>query len=235
MGIIRRLGDTCAPQVRSAEGMLSLIKEFQLIPFFSGPIAGYSVEEHTPPEMWFTDECLGPWDWKIDCVQSGDIAYGKFLCGGKAAFATVDAFRELINWRRSLPKYSPTPDQKIILDYMEEHGSITVPEVRRLLGITKSAADALLGKIQMQTRIITGDIERVYRGPDLRYNVWQRSSFCSPEALFEDMDFPFPGFKPRTLRSSLTPAESLGFLIDTIRKACGDVPDKAIMKVLGGV
>ena len=85
----------------------------------------------------------------------------------------------------------------------------------------------------MQSRIITGDITRVYRGMDLRYSGWQRSSFCTPEALFEELDFPFPGFQPRTLRSSLTPDESLEFLKDTVRKVCGDVPDKVLMKMLG--
>ena len=34
---------------------------------------------------------------------------------------------------------------------------------------------------------------------------------CDPEALFEDLDF----------------------LKETIRKACGDVPDKTLMKILG--
>ena len=233
MPINRTSGEIRTPAVLSAEGMLSLIKEYQLIPFFVNPIPGYSVEEHTPPDLWFTEDNLGPWDWKIECVRSGDIAYGKFLFGGKAAFATVDVYREIMNWRRSLPKYKPTPDQQKVLDYLEEQGSITVPEVRRLMGVTKSAADALLARIQMQSRIITGDITRVYRGMDLRYNGWQRSSFCTPEALFEELDFPFPGFQPRTLRSSLNPDESLEFLKDTVRKVCGDVPDKVLMKMLG--
>ena len=233
MPINRTPGEIRTPAVLSAEGMLSLIKEYQLIPFFVNPIPGYSVEEHTPSDMWFTEDNLGPWDWKIECVRSGDIAYGKFLFGGKAAFATVDVYREIMNWRRSLPKYKPTPDQQKVLDYLEEQGSITVPEVRKLMGVTKSAADALLARIQMQSRIITGDITRVYRGMDLRYNGWQRSSFCTPEALFEELDFPFPGFQPRTLRSSLTPDESLEFLKETVRKVCGDVPDKVLMKMLG--
>ena len=233
MPINRTPGEIRTPAVLSAEGMLSLIKEYQLIPFFVNPIPGYSVEEHTPSEMWFTEDNLGPWDWKIECVRSGDIAYGKFLFGGKAAFATVDVYREIMNWRRSLPKYKPTQDQQKVLDYLEDQGSITVPEVRKLMGVTKSAADALLARIQMQSRIITGDITRVYRGMDLRYNGWQRSSFCTPEALFEEMDFPFPGFQPRTLRSSLTPDESLEFLKETVRKVCGDVPDKVLMKMLG--
>ncbi len=232
MPIHRTEGEIRKPAVLNQEGMLSLIKEYRLIPFFVNPIPGYSIEEHTPSEFWFTEEDLGPWDWKIECVRSGDIAYGKFLCGGKAAFATVDVYREIINWRRSLPRYKPTPDQQKVLDYVEEHGSISVSEVRRLMGMKKAAADSLLGKLQMQTRILTGDITRVYRGADLTYSGWQRSSFCAPEALFEEMDFPFPGFRPRTLRSSLTPAESLDFLKDVIRKPCGDVPDKVLMKIL---
>lgn len=233
MSIDRAQREVRTPVVRDQEGMLSLIQEFQLVPFFVNIIPGYSIEEHTPPELWFTDENLGPWDWKIDCIQSGDVAYGKFLYGGKAAFATIDVFREIINWRRSLPKYKPSPDQKKVLDYIEEHGSVSVSDVRQLMGLKKAAADALLAKIQMQTRIITGDIARVYRGADLRYNGWQRSSFCTPEALFEEMDFPFPGYKPRTLKSSLTPAQSLEYLKDTVRNVCGDVPDKVLMKILG--
>ena len=146
--VIRRIyRDVRTPVVSSAEGMLNLIHEYQLIPFFTNLVPGFSIEEHTPPELWFTEESLGPWDWKIDCIQDGDIAYGKFLFGGKAAFATVDVYRELMNWRRSLPKYRPTADQQKVLDYMEGQGSISVPEVRKLMGITKSAADALLAKI----------------------------------------------------------------------------------------
>lgn len=233
MSIVRTFGEVRTPVVRDPEGMQSLIREFRLIPFFVSPVPGYSVQEHTPQDLWFSEENLGPWDWKIECVRSGDIAYGKFLCGGKASFATVDVYRELINWRRSLPKYQPSADQRKVLDYLEEHGSISVPEVRKLMGVTKSAADALLSKIQMQTRLVIGDITRVYRGADLKYSGWQRSSFCTPEALFEEIDFPFPGYKPRTLKSSLTPAESLEFLKETIRKVCGDIPDGVIMKVLG--
>ena len=226
-------GEVCSPAVKDQEGMLRLIKKYRLIPFFVNPVPGFSIKEHTPSDLWFTEEHLGPWDWKIECVQSGDIAYGKFLYGGKAAFATVDVYREIINWRRAQTKYQPSSEQMKVLEYLDQHGTVSVPEVRKLLGMKKSGADALLAKLQMQTRIITGDITRVYRGADLKYSGWQRSSFCTPEALFEEMDFPFPGYKPRTLKSSLTPAESLEYLKETITNVCGDVPDKVLMKVLG--
>ncbi len=232
MSIVSHSGTIMTPQVVSPESMYELIREYGVLPFFENPIAGFSVADHTAPEHWFTEDNLGPWDWKIHCVQSGDIAYGKFLWGGKAAFATVDVYRELMNWRRAQKKYRPTADQEKVLAYMHENGSISITEVRKLLGVKKSAADALMAKLQQQTRVVTGDIQRVYRGSDLHYSGWQRSSFCSPEALFEDLDFPFQGFRPRTLQSRLTPEESLAFVMDQVRSHAGDVPEKLLQKML---
>jgi hypothetical protein len=201
--------------VVSEETMLSAIEALGIVPFFENPIPGYSIEEMTPKENWFDGQenlCLTPWDWKIGCVQSGGIAYGKFLWGGKAAFATVEWYAELMNWRRSLPAARPTEDQQRVLDYLEEHGSIGIKEIRALLGIKKSAADALMTRLQMQCRVVTGDITRVYRGPDLHYNGWQVSSFCTPESLFCADALPGPGGFPfgevRTLNVSHSPEES---------------------------
>lgn len=219
--------------IKSWETMHRFILDMGIVPFFHNPIPGFSIEEHTAPEFWFTEESLGPWDWKIECVQSGDIAYGKFLWGGKAAFATVDVYRELMNWRRSQAKYRPTKEQQKVLDFMEENGSISITEVRQILGVKKGPADAQMAKLQMQTRVITGDITRVYRGEDLHYSGWQRCSFCSPEALFDQADFPFPGFQPRTMTSELTPAESLDFLKEKVRSFVGcEVPKSLLVKLL---
>ena len=212
--------------------MHALIMEYGIIPFFENPISGFSVEEHTPPEHWFTDESLGPWDWKIHCVQSGEVAYGKFLWGGKAAFATAEVYRELMNWRRAQPKYQPTPDQQKVLDFVAENGSVSIAEVRKLLGVKKSAADAVIARLMQQTRLVTGDIRRVYRGADLHYAGWQRSSFCAPESLFEELDFPFPGFVPRSMCSTRTPEESLAFVEDIVRTHAGDIPRKLMDKML---
>lgn len=224
---------TFDPVVRDAESMQKLILEYGIIPFFENPIPGFSIEEHTLPEYWFTEDNLGPWDWKIPCIQSGQIAYGKFLWGGKAAFARIDIYRELMNWRRSLPRYAPSEEQKQILDYVEEHGSIGIPEVRKLLNVKKSAADNLIAKLQLQTRLVTGDIIRVYRGADLTYSGWQRSSFCKPESLFfDDEDIPFPGYRPVSAKTNHTPAESLEFLKEHIHRLCGSADARIIDKLL---
>ena len=240
MGFDKHKDSGLPPTVVSAEAMLGAIEALGIVPFFENPIPGYPIEEMTPQENWFDGQAnlsLTPWDWKIPCVQCGDVAYGKFLWGGNAAFASVEWYSELMNWRRSQPKYQPSADQKLVLDYLEEHGAIGIKEIRGLLGVKKSAADALITKLQMQCRVVTGDITRVYRGPDLHYNGWQVSSFCTPESLFCTDAIPgpagFPFGEPRTLDVDHSPAESLKRLVAHIHSIAPLATEQQILKMLG--
>ncbi len=222
MSIIRHAGNPLPPRITSPESMYAVIKELGIVPFFENPIRGYSIEEYTPKEFWFDDDSeeLGPWDWKIYAVQSGDVAYGKFLLGGKASFATPHYYAHLMNWRRAQPKYQPDASQQQILDYMKTNGSIGIREIRQLLKIKKGQADALMARLQMQCRAITGDIERVYRGEDLHYNGWQRSVFCDPEDLFED------------LQPACSPEESCELLQAHIKEIAPEATPRQIQKLL---
>ena len=212
-------------RIDSAEAMGRAIREIGFIPFFRNRIPGFSIQEMTPREYWFDGEegILGPWDWKIECVQSGDIAYGKFLCGGKASFATVEWYREIMNLQRS--RFSPDKAGEMILEYVSGHGSISIKEVRSLLGVRKSAADAAIARLQRQCRIVTGDLTRVYRGPNLKYSGWQVATFCRPEDIFTGDSsfaaftsvpgFPFAG-DADPLHTDHSPEESFEVLADHI-------------------
>lgn len=217
--------------IQSPETMYEAIRKMGILPFFRNRIPGFSIQEMTLPGYWFDgdEDPLGPWDWKIDCIQSGDIAYGKFLCGGKACFATVEWYRELMNVRRAA--LQPDENGEAILRYLQENGTISIREVRFLLGVKKSAADAAISRLQHQCRVITGDITRVYRGPQLTYNGWQVSSFCTPEALFQQAEAPFfPGFpaENRTLETSHTPEESLELLVNHLIQETGASREEAL-------
>ena len=138
--------------IDSPEAMVAAIRHFGILPFFRCGVPGWSVEELTAPGCWFSDEedtFLGPWDWKIDAVREGDIAYGKFL-GGKAAFATVEWYRELMNWRRNQPRWrlalgergkAATQSDKLMkvlaplaLDAIRAAGALEMRELRILCG-----------------------------------------------------------------------------------------------------
>ena len=204
--------------------MARAIRETGIIPFFRSHLPGYSIRDLTEPGCWFDDgeDILGPWDWKINCLEGGDIAYGKFLCGGKAAFATVPLYRELMNVRR--PVSQPDEEGQKIMTYLEKNNVITIKGVRDLLQVKKAAADAAIAKLQHQCRVVTGAIERVYRGPGQLYNGWQISYFCTPESLFGDTF---------SLQTDHTPEESLEFLVHHVeRLLSGEVSRSRILKLL---
>lgn len=190
-----------------------------IIPFFKNAIPGYSIQELTRQGFWFDDEegQLGPWDWKVDCLLNGGIAYGKFLGKGKASFATVPMYRELMNVRRATT--SPDENGQKVMALLNKQDSVTIREIRSLLGVKKSAADSIISKLQYQCRIVTGALERVYNGPCQTYKGWQVSYFCTPESLFGDVF---------SLKTEHSPEKSLEILIEHI----SGLLDKSVSKDL---
>ncbi len=209
--------------------MSAAIRHVGIIPFVRNTIPGWSIEELTAKGAWFWDDgeggVLGPWDWKIEVIGEGDIAYGKYI-RNKAAFATMEWYRHLMNWRRSQPRYrmalgedyqgtshmdqlcrtlSPT-----LLSAVKELGSVEGSEVRVILTdrttveqrgqvkgcmekyllpkVKRPAADYLNQYLEMGTWTVVGEFRRVYRGPNLEYKGWQKSSITTPEALFGAFD-----------------------------------------------
>lgn len=254
MSIVDHPGNISQAPVTNAGAMEKTIRRLGIVPFFTNAIPGYSIEELTPKELWFNEDNLGPWDWKIPCIQAGDIAYGKFLWGGKSAFATLEWYAELMNWRRSLPKYAVRDGQQAeVLAFVSERGSVGIRDIRERLGVKKSIADGIVTRLQQQTRLITGDIRRVYRGPDLHYAGWQTSTFCTPEALFSGAEAAGTEAPETGLSASLaatfgaaspfsetvnpldtghSPAESYDRLVAHIRRIAPQATEAQIAKLL---
>ena len=234
MSIAQHKGNPFGIKVTDSLSMLEAIKTCGIIPFFENPVTGFSIEEMTPPGSWFTDEDLGPWDWKVDVVQSGEIVYGKFLCGGKAAFATPEWYAHLRNWRLSQEKYKPTTEGRKVLKLIEKEGSCVSRQVRELLNVKKSKSDSVLANLMNGTRLIIGDIQRVYKGPNLEYKGWQTASYCTPESLFER---PAEDFGPwhiggSTLKCDCSPEESYSILRNHIMELFPEATEKQLDKII---
>ena len=234
MSIAQHKGNPFGIKVIDSLSMMEAIKTCGIIPFFENPVTGFSIEEMTPPGSWFTDEDLGPWDWKVDVVQSGEIVYGKFLCGGKAAFATPEWYAHLRNWRLSQEKFKPTTEGRKVLKLIEKEGSCVSRQVRELLNVKKSKSDSVLANLMNGTRLIIGDIQRVYKGPNLEYKGWQTASYCTPESLFER---PAEDFGPwhiggSTLKCDCTPEESYSKLRNHIKELFPEATEKQLDKII---
>ena len=235
MSIFRHSGNPFGVRITDSASMLEAVRAYGFLPFFENAVPGFSVEELTPPSCWLSDEQLGPWDWKVDLVQSGEIVYGKFLCGGKAAFATVPWYAHLRAWRLSQEKYAPTAEGEQVLALVDETGSCVSRQVRERLGVRKSRADAVLAALMRDCRLVIGDIQRVYRGPNLEYKGWQTASYCRPESVFERPDETFGPWKIKgsSLQCDCSPEASFEKLRDHVLTLFPGADAKSVLKVLG--
>ena len=268
--------------IDSPETMISAIRQMGIVPFFHNAIPGWSIEDHTAPGHWFGKEeeggSLGPWDWKIDAIREGDIAYGKYI-SRKTAFATREWYGHLMNWRRSLPEYRMAEGYdhevtsidgrldkylaSVLLAAIREKGSLESGEIKAVLkqrldrkslekvggwmrrylvpDIKKQAIDIMIQYLDMGTWTLIGDFTRVYRGPNLTYSGWQRSSITTPDELFksgsEGTDGPFwakfiDAGDDVPLVPDCTPAESREKLIGHILSLNPGTDRKAVEKLI---
>ena len=86
--------------IRSAMDMERQALELGFLPFFRCGVPGFSIEERTAYEYWFSDEEEGPWEWKGPVIREGHCAYGK-LFNKKAGFVSLEWLPDLMNYRRS--------------------------------------------------------------------------------------------------------------------------------------
>ena len=90
-----------------SEALIEAVEHFRFLPFFRNPVAGWSVEDMTPSELWFTDN-PGPWEWKGPVIRTGKCLYGKFF-DKKAGFVFRDEFPKFAALRRALIPQTANP------------------------------------------------------------------------------------------------------------------------------
>ncbi len=138
-----------------------MIREVGLLPFFTNPVSGWSVEEHIDPTVWFTDRD-GPWEWKGSLAAEKSCIYGKFI-RNKAAFISPEWFADLANWRRDGYDWegildngmAPYKDQ-LLMVYLESHPHVLSKYAKKECGFNKGY-DTVLTRLQMQTFVLTSD------------------------------------------------------------------------------
>ena len=198
--------------IHSREDIEKQIKEWGFLPFFADSIPGFSLEEMTPPELWFPEDDLsdmGVWDYKTDIILEADCAYGKFY-KKKACFISMDWFPDFVNYRRS--RYVLTPDEQSILNVLAEHHSLLSKELKRLSGYIpkktprisnpinrlileetklphqkaktdKESFDTAITRLQMAGYIVSAAFEYNYDKQGKRYG-WGVARYCTPEDFF---------------------------------------------------
>lgn len=177
-------------EIRSASDLARLVQSYGFLPLLKNQILGFSVEEHTPPELWFADDVDGPWEWKGPVIRKTGCAYGKFF-RGKAGFITRECFCDFANYRRDGYDFDARYDDglakyqdKLVYDILAEHGPLLSKEWRKQAGIQKRGVfDGIVNRLQMLGYVTT--IDFVYAKDRLGNPYgWGLAQYATPENYF---------------------------------------------------
>lgn len=218
--------------LRSPTDIISLTTELGFLPFFAGAIPGFSVEECCPPELWFSDEADGPWEWKGPAARSGQCAYGRFF-GGKAGFISREWFPDFANFRRNGYDFDARYDDgrasrkdKEVYDAVAEHGTILSKKLKALCNYCKDGNkgfDTVITRLQMQTYVTIGDF--VYmRDKFGRAYGWGVAQYTTPEAQF--------GYELVTSAYGKEPEESKARIIAHLKSVLRNVEETQLLKLM---
>ncbi len=86
--------------IHNVQEAIEYINEIGFLPLFKNGIPGFSLEERTIAEHWWSGiEAIDPWEWRAIIARSGEVAYGKFF-DGKAGFISKEWLPYFANFRR---------------------------------------------------------------------------------------------------------------------------------------
>ena len=179
------------PTLRSPEDVRETVQRLGFLPFFRNEIPGFSIEEHTPPALWFT-EIPGPWEWKGELARDKDLIYGKFF-RGRAGFLRRDWFAVFANYRRDGYDFDARFDDglaslrdKRLYDIAAERGSLSSKELKVLAGYGKGGEkgfDGRVTRLQMQSYLLISDFVYALDRCGREYG-WGIACYATPEHRF---------------------------------------------------
>ena len=178
--------------IRTKQDMIDAVRTFGIVPLFENSLSGFSVEEHVLPEVWFSDENEGVWEWKGPVIRESGCAYGKFF-EKKAAFVSMEWFPDLANYRRDGYDFDARWDEglaphgdKFLYDLIEQNGPVLSKRLKKLGEYGKNGRkgfDTSINRLQAQGYVVISNF--VYEKDRLgRTYGWGVAEYAMPEKLF---------------------------------------------------
>lgn len=223
--------------IHTVEEAIEYINKVGFLPLFKNAIPGFSLEERTVPEYWWSGDVLrDPWEWRELIARSGKIAYGKFF-NKKAGFISKEWIPHFANYRRDGYDFDALWEdgkasrrQKKIMDlFMEdnEEAEIFSFEVKKLAGFGKDGEKNFEGTItdlEMKMYICNRDFRQRRNKNGEEYG-WAIAVYSTLEHLF--------GYDLVTSAYKDAPEQSWNRIIHHINDKYPIATDKQIKKVLG--
>ena len=125
--------------LHTVDDAIAYINEIGFLPLFKNEIPGFSLEERTVPEYWWSgDTEVDPWEWREIIARRVEVAYGKFF-DKKAGFISKEWLPYFANYRRDGYDFDSLWEdgkasrrQKKIMDLFEENDEIESEELNKI-------------------------------------------------------------------------------------------------------
>lgn len=190
-------------KVLTPEELENYVNQVGFLPLFAMPgVPGFSAEEISPREYWWTGNALDPWEWRGILAGRGNVAYGKFFAG-KAGFISKEWFPLFASYRRDGYDFDSrwedglaTTRQKKIIDTLDRYGMLLSPELKGLAGFGKGGEkgyEGVISLLMMQTYIVLRGFEQRRNKKGEPYG-WAVALYSSAEQLFGG-DYIASGYK----------------------------------------
>ena len=223
--------------IRTVEQLERFIEEIGFLPFFRCEIPGFSVEEHTASDAWWTgDPARDPWEWRKILAARGNVAYGKFF-NRNAGFISKAWFPAFANYRRDGYDFDARWDDELasmkskkIMDLFAEENAdreLFSFETKQLAGYGKTGErnfDGEVTNLQMQTYLCIRDFKRRKNKNGSEYG-WGIAVYCTPEHIW--------GYDHVTSLYREDPKDSALHIFERVRGLYPEAEDRYLRKVLG--
>ena len=182
--------------IHTVDEAIEYINEVGFLPLFKNEIPGFSLEEWTVAEHWWSENPeVDPWEWRAVIARRGEVAYGKFF-DGKAGFISREWLPYFANYRRDGYDFDALWDdekasrrQKKIMDLFAEDladEELFSNEIKQNAGFGKDGEkgfDGTITDLQHLLYLCVSDFRQKKNKKGQEYG-WAIAVYSTPEHIF---------------------------------------------------
>ena len=182
--------------INSYSDLRQSVPELGFLPFFTGSVPGFSIEEHVNNDLWYSgaDGDWKVWDWKGPIIIDLNCAYGKFF-KKKAVFISKDWYPDFANYRRDGYDFEARYEDgltsfkdKALYELIDANGPILSKSLKAIGNYKKGGNkgfDTSITRLQAQGYVIISDFAYMVDKHGNEYG-WGVAEYSTPEQFMGD-------------------------------------------------
>lgn len=217
-------------RIKNIEELYEYINTVGFLPLFRSHVDGFSLEELTASEAWWSETEEDPWYWRSLAAESGKVVYGKFF-GRKAGFLSKEWLPYFASYRRDGYDYDTayelgmaTRKSKLLMDILNGAEAVPSHQLKALAGFGRggeSGFDGAITNLMMQTYAVISGFERKRNQKGIAYG-WPVAIYSTAEQRF--------GKDLVRSKYALSGEEALEKIIEQMRRLYPEATEKEMRK-----